>query len=78
MVIQKPMQPFRQTQNPATPTMVLGILSLILWMIPLFGLPVSIIGFVLSYQKNYRLGIILNAVGMGLSILGTFICIAEE
>lgn len=58
--------------------MVSGILGLILWIIPLFSLPIPIIGFVLSYNKNYRLGIILNAIGMGLLILWTFICIAAE
>lgn len=78
VVIQKQMQPLQQAQNSTTSMMVWGILGVILWIIPLFSLPIPIIGFVLSYNKNYRLGIILNAIGMGLSILWTFICIAVE
>ena len=59
-------------------SMVLGILSLILWLIPIFALPLPICGFILSYTRNYKQGIILNAIGLGLSLLWTVICIAEE
>ena len=64
--------------DPNIAMLVLGILGLILWLIPLFALPIPIIGFILSYNRNYRLGIILNSIGLGLSALWTLICIAAE
>ncbi len=32
----------------------------------------------MSYSRNYRLGIVLNSIGMGLSILWTIICVLSE
>lgn len=78
-IIQKqlvPVTPRQPSQN--TALMVLGILGLILWLIPLFILPLPIVGFILSYNRNYRLGIILNSIALGLSVLWTFICILNE
>lgn len=73
--IQKQIQPLPASRDPNLVMLILGILSLILWIIPLFTLPISIIGFIMSYNKNYRLGIILNAVGIGVSILWTILCV---
>lgn len=72
----RPITPLSQRQD--MPGLILGILSLILWLIPLFSLPLPIIGFIMSYNRNYRLGIILNSVGLGLSILWTIICVLAE
>ncbi|MBR2426667.1 MAG: hypothetical protein IKB16_07995 [Lentisphaeria bacterium] len=58
--------------------MILGVLGLILWLIPIFTLPVPIIGFILSYNRNYKLGIILNSIALGLSIVWTLACLIEE
>ena len=38
----------------------------------------TIVGFIMSYSRNYRLGIVLNSIGMGLSILWTIICVLSE
>lgn len=61
-----------------TVMLVLGILGLILWLIPLFSLPIPIVGFILSYNRNYRLGIILNSIALGLSALCTLVCVIAE
>ena len=76
--VQKQMPPLTVGTNNDIPMLVLGILGLLLWLIPLFALPIPIIGFILSYNRNYRLGIILNSIGLGLSALWTLICIATE
>ena len=43
-----------------------------------FALPIPIIGFIMSYNCNYRLGIILNSIALGLSVLWTLICVIAE
>ena len=78
-VIQKqlvPLTPRHSGQD--TVLMILGILGLVLWLIPLFILPIPIVGFILSYNRNYRLGIILNSIALGLSVLWTFTCVLNE
>ncbi|MBE6372297.1 MAG: hypothetical protein E7055_09525 [Lentisphaerae bacterium] len=72
--IQRSLQPLPASRDPNLVMLILGILSLILWIIPLFTLPIPIIGFIMSYNKNYRLGIILNTAGFGVSILWTIVC----
>ena len=76
--VQKQIPPLTGGTNNDIPMLILGILGLLLWLIPLFALPIPIIGFILSYNRNYRLGIILNSVALGLSVLWTLICIAAE
>jgi hypothetical protein len=66
------------TTDPNIAMLVLGIFGLILWLIPLFALPIPIIGFIMSYNRNYRLGVILNSIALGLSVLWTLMCIAAE
>ena len=72
----QPLTPLSQRQD--MPMLILGILGLILWLIPLLSLPLPIVGFIMSYSRNYRLGIVLNSIGMGLSILWTIICVLSE
>jgi len=49
---------------------VLGILSLIAWLLPIVGLPVAIVGLVLGFQGVNRqrglaiAGIILSSIGL--------------
>ena len=64
--------------DPNIAMLVLGILGLILWLIPLFALPLPIIGFIMSYNRNYRLGVILNSIALGLSVLWTLMCVIAE
>lgn len=55
-------------QNQSTGSLILGIIGLIAWFIPLFGAPVSIIGLVLGVRKNYTTGIVLNVIGLVLTV----------
>lgn len=76
--IQRQMQPLTAPRDPNMLMLVFGILSMIVWIIPLFTLPIPIIGFIMSYNRNYRLGIILNAVGIGISVLWTILCMLGQ
>ena len=58
--------------------LALGVLGLILWLIPLLTLPIPIVGFIMSYNRNYRLGVILNSIALGLSVLWTLMCVIAE
>lgn len=55
-------------QNKSVASLVLGIISLIAWIIPLIGAPVSIIGLVLGVKKKYTAGIVLNVIGLVLTV----------
>ena len=46
----------------------LGILSLLFWLIPLLGFPVSIVGLVFGIRRKYTPGIILNIIGLCLTV----------
>lgn len=76
--VQKQMTPLSSDANHDIPMLVLGILGLLLWLIPIFSIPIPIIGFIMSYNRNYRLGVILNSIALGLSALWTLICIVSE
>lgn len=51
-------------ENKSTASLVLGIISLFGCLSPLAGFPVSIIGLVLGIRKKYKVGIVLNAIGL--------------
>ena len=76
--VQKQMLPLTGGINNDIPMLILGILGLLLWLIPLFALPIPIIGFIMSYNRNYRLGVILNSIALGLSVLWTLMCVIAE
>lgn len=78
IIIQKQMQSVNPVVSTHDLPRILGILSLILWIIPLFGLPISITGFVMSSNRRYQMGITLNAIGLGLSILCFFVYFVPE
>lgn len=48
----------------STASLVLGIVSLIAWIIPLIGFPVCIVGLILGVRKKYTVGIVLNVIGL--------------
>ena len=52
----------------AVASLVLGIIGLIAWVIPLFGLPITITGLVLGAKR-------LNSEQRGLAIAGLTLCI---
>lgn len=62
----------------ATASLVLGIMSLIAWLLPLIGFPVSIIGLIMGlYGRNSdRVG--SANIGLCLSIIGLVICVANS
>lgn len=57
-------------------SIILGIASLLIWIFPLLGIAISVSGLILGV-RSYRskkintalLGIILSAVGLGLSLI---------
>lgn len=51
----------------STASLVLGIISLVFWLLPLAGFPVSIVGLVLGVKKKYTTGIVLNVIGLVLT-----------
>ncbi|MBR4255256.1 MAG: zinc ribbon domain-containing protein [Lentisphaeria bacterium] len=55
-------------QNKSVASLVLGLVGLIAWFIPLFGAPVSIVGLVLGVRKKYTTGIVLNVIGLVLTV----------
>lgn len=63
----------------ATAALVLGVVSLIAWLLPLLGFPVSIIGLILGfaeikkpgYSKASSAGTILSAIGLVLTIINS-------
>ena len=57
------------SQENETPGLALGILSLILWLFPPVGLILSIIGLTKASPAKYTTGIVLNSIGLGLSVV---------
>lgn len=64
-------------QNKSTVSLVLGICSLIAWLIPLLGFPVSIVGLIFGIKNKYTVGIVLNVIGLAITVansaIGAFI-----
>ena len=62
----------------ATASLVLGIISLIVWLIPLFGYPVSIVGLVMGFYGIKSEKKSLGTAGLILSIIGLVLCVANS
>ena len=78
----------KKSRGKATASLILGIISLVAWLLPLIGYPVSIVGLCLgiSYVKKEKntfskVGIILSAIGLGItainSIAGVIIALKQ-
>ena len=78
----------KKSSGKATASLILGIISLVAWLLPLIGYPVSIIGLCLvisnvKKEKNTfsKVGIILSAIGLGItainSIAGVIIALKQ-
>ena len=73
--------PSYASQGTGTGALVCGILSCILWCLPILGFPVSITGFVLSIKgvkspssaKNAKIGMVLSVIGMLLSLINAIL-----
>jgi hypothetical protein len=61
----------------ATAGLVLGILGMILWLIPILGMPVLITGLVLSVRSLNSTKRSKALAGMILCILGLVLCVAN-
>lgn len=70
-----PAPPADNPTGKATAALVLGIVGLLAWFIPLFGLPITIVGVVLGVQgmKSTRRG--TAAAGLTLGIIGLVLSI---
>lgn len=60
----------------ATASLVLGIIGLVAWYIPLFGLPITVIGLVMGFSAKkvapsgkVTAGIVLSIIGLVLSVI---------
>ena len=56
-------------ENKSTGALVCGIVSLIMWLLPVIGLPVSAVGLILGCKNRYKTGIALNIIGLLLTII---------
>jgi hypothetical protein len=66
-----------QRNGVATASLVLGIISIIAWLLPILGLPLSIIGVVLGHlgrrltvrRGRATTGLVLSYIALGLTVL---------
>ncbi len=62
----------------ANGTLILGIISLIAWVIPLFGYPVSIVGIVMGVKALKSEKSTFAKVGLILSCIGLLACLVNS
>ena len=62
-----------ETCQKSTASLVLGIIGFIAWLIPLFGFPVTIIGLILGIRRKYTTGIVLNVIGLSITLINSVI-----
>lgn len=78
----------KKSSGKATASLILGIISLVAWLLPLIGYPVSIVGLYLGISNEKKekdtfskIGIILSAIGLGItainSIAGVIIALKQ-
>ena len=49
-------------------SLILGIISLIAWLLPIVGVPVSLVGLIFGIKLKYNPGIVLNIIGLMLCV----------
>ena len=72
-----PVPPQPQSSMP-TVSLVLGIISLIAWLLPLVGYPISIVGLVFGVKYrmlsgNARAGMVMSIIGLCLTVINSFL-----
>ena len=67
-----------QNDNRASTSLILGILSLIAWLLPLIGYPVTIIGIVMGIKSKDSASQNLALAGLILSIIGLAFTVANS
>ncbi len=60
-------------ENKSTTALVCGIISLVMWLLPIIGLPLSIVGLCFGCKNKYKVGITLNIIGLVLSIVNAIV-----
>ncbi|GHT16687.1 hypothetical protein FACS1894189_0990 [Planctomycetales bacterium] len=69
-----PYQSVPQASNgKATASLILGCIGLLAWVIPLFGLPITIIGLIMGIKGKSTPGTILCVIGLGLTLINAAI-----
>ena len=56
-----------------TASLVLGIIGVVAWLIPIFGFPTTITGLVFGVKTENTSGIVLNIIGLVLTIINASI-----
>lgn len=57
----------------STASLVLGIINCLMWLLPIIGIPLGIIGLVLGCYKKYNIGILLNAITLAAAVVNCII-----
>ena len=65
--------PSANKENKSTTALVCGIISLVMWLLPIIGLPLSIVGLCFGCKNKYKVGITLNIIGLVLSTINAII-----
>lgn len=67
-----------QTKGISIASFILGIIGLIAWILPFLGYPITILGLIFSIVSNKKsknkyskIGIILSAIALGLTLLNS-------
>jgi len=70
-----PTPPAQDRRGKATAGFVLGLVGVLAWILPIFGLPINVTGLVLSAQSLSYSKRGLAVAGLTLSIIGTVLTI---
>ena len=62
-------QDSKANKKSSNSSLVWGIISVIAWLIPIAGLPCSIVGIVIGTKNTKKLGLYLSIIGLILTIL---------
>ena len=57
--------------NAALTGFILGIVSLVAWLLPIIGIPVAIVGLVFSIKGSKTSGIVMNIIGLVLAAINS-------
>ena len=57
----------------STASLVIGIINCLMWLLPIIGIPLGIVGLVLGCKKRYQTGIVLNAITLGIAVINSII-----
>ena len=62
-----------KTPDTSSAPLVLGIASLITWLLPIIGLPVSVIGLVISVKRSRNGCLTMSVIGVVLSLINAIV-----